>query len=440
MLRSLFAPLCAVVVVALAVGSVAAQTEGERELIDGIAAVVGEEIILESEVDEEFYIYQVRTGASVPASEGERIRGEIVREMIDEMLLVAKAHRDSVFLTEGELSAEIDRRVSELRDRHGSDDALEAALATEGITLDELKEIYRDDIERRLLAEKVVRNEVHSKIDVTWGEVSDYYEENRDEVGSVPEAFRLAGILVSPKPSEFAKRAAIERMNAARQRLEGGEAFEDVARELSDDASAARGGDLGTFGRGAMVPEFEEAAFALEPGEISGIVPSRFGFHIIRVTEVSADEVHAWHILARVVPGPEDAERARARAESLRQLSVSGADFETLAAEYSDDETSGSNGGVLGWFRAGEMAPAISEAVAGLSVGGLAPVVAGDGGYYVIKLLEHEEERIASLDEVREDLRDYIYGLKAEEAYTALMERLSQEIFIDVRATAPGSE
>ncbi len=427
--------LLSAVMVAVLVTSAAVAEEagGERRLIDGIAAVVGDEIILESEVDEEFYIFQMRTGASVPGAEGERIRSEIVREMVDEMLLVAKARRDSIELGEGELASEIDRRVAELRERHRTDEALEAALAEEGITLDDLKKIYRDDIERRLLAEQVVRSEVHSRIDVTWGEVGKYYEEHREEVGQVPEAFRLAGILVTPKPSESAKRAAIEKLSEARRRLEAGEAFEDVAAEFSDDASAARGGDLGTFARGSMVPEFEDAVFALEPGEVSGIVPTRFGFHIIQVVDAAEDEVHARHVLARVVPGAPEDELARGLAESLRQVAVDGGDFEALAQEHSDDEVSRTNGGLLGWLRPSDMAPFMMEAVDGLAEGELAQVVAGGNGYYVIKLLEHEEGRIASLDEVREDLRDYIYGLKAEEAYADLMNRLSEEIFIDIR-------
>jgi peptidyl-prolyl cis-trans isomerase SurA len=427
------------VALALVMSAAATAEEDGRQLVEGIAAVIGDEIILESEVDEELYIYQMRTGTRVAPSEIERVRGEIVREMIDEMLLVAKAHRDTIELAEGELESEIERRVSDLRERHGSDEAFAAALAEQGVTLDELKAIYRDDIERRLLAEKVVRSEVHSKIDITWGEVGEYYEEHRDEVAPIPEAFRVAGILIAPKISESAKRAAIERMTEARTRLDSGEPFETVARELSDDVSASRGGDLGSFGRGTMVPEFEEAAFALEPGEVSGVVPTRFGFHIIEVTGRDGDRVQARHILARVAPGPEDDARAAAVAESLRALAAEGSDFEALAREYSDDEASAAQGGILGWFRDGEMSPDIGEVVGGLEPGEVGAVVPGDSGYYVIKLVDHQEERIASLDEVREDLRDYIYGRKAEEAYAALIERLSQEIFIDVR-TGPVAE
>jgi len=425
----------------MAAGAVAASAQEELQVIDGIAAIVGDEVILESEVDEEFYIYQMRTGAEISSEQASEIRSGILREMVDEMLLVAKARRDSIAVEEDELESEIDRRVDELRERHGSEEALEEALSQEGVTLDELKDLYRGDIERRLLAEKVVREEVHAHIDVTWGEVGEYYEQHKDEVARMPEAFRLAGILVTPAPSELAKEQALELMSAARAELEAGTPFEDVAREYSQDASASRGGDLGVVRRGTMVPEFEEALFSLGAGEVSGVVPSRFGFHIIKVDEAEGDALRARHILARVAPGPEDDERAMALAESVRQLAIDGADFGSLAAQYSDDETTRDTGGVLGWFRVGEMAPSIEAAVRQVDAGGIAPVVEGEGGYYVIKVLEHEEERVASLDEVREELRDYIYGMRAEEAYNDLMSRLYDEIYVEMREhTAPGDQ
>jgi peptidyl-prolyl cis-trans isomerase SurA len=426
----------ATLALSLAVAVACPAQEGERrQVVDAIAAVVGEELVLESEVDEEFYIYQMRTGiGSLPEEEVLNIRAGILDEMIDEMLLVAVAHRDTVELAPGELEEEMNRRVDELRERHGSDEALEAALAAEGMTLTDLRKFYRDEIERRLLAQRVVRREIHAKIDVTWGEVEEYYAEHTDEVGHVPEAYEIAGILVTPKISGEAKRAAIERLEAASEALSGGAAFEDVARQYSDDASAASGGDLGFFGRGVMVPEFEDAAFALDEGETSGIVPTRFGFHIIRKTETRDDEIRVSHILARVSSGPEDEERARASADSLRERVLAGEDFATLAGTRSDDIQSRDAGGVIGWFTVENLAPAFLDVVSGLEPGGLAEVVEGDTGFYVLKLLDHKESRTATLDEVREDLKEYIFSLKAEEAYARLMERLRGEIFIDVRS------
>ncbi len=411
-----------------------------RQLVDGIAAVVGDEIILESELDEEFYIYRMRTGTARMSDEDAlAVRSEIVREMVDEMLLVAMARRDTITLRPGRLEDEIADRVEEVRSRHGSDAAFRAVLAEEGLTVEELEDMYRDDIERRLLAETVVRSEVHSKIDVTWGEVEQYYEEHADEVGQRPETYEVAGILAVPKVSEEAKRIATVRLSEARRKLEEGELFEIVARDYSEDASASQGGELGWIGRGLTVPEFEEALFALGPGEVSGIVPTRFGFHIIESLEIDGERVRARHILARVTPGPEDDERARIRADSLRQRVLAGEDFAVVALERSDDLVTREQGGLLGTFTPEELAPAFRDVLVGLAPGSVAPVVRGDTGFYVLKLLSYQPERIAPLDEVREDLKEYLFGMRAQEGYLELMARLADEIHIDIRTrTAAG--
>jgi peptidyl-prolyl cis-trans isomerase SurA len=407
--------------------------ETERQFVDGIAAIVGNEIVLESEVDEELYIYHMRTGGKELNEErSTELRRQILAEMIDEMLLVAKARRDSIVLAEGELTEEIEVRVRELRERYGSEEALLAALEAEGLTLSELKDIYRDDIESRLLAEKVVRQEVHGRIDVTWGDVETYYQEHAEEVARLPESYEVAGILVAPEVSEEAKRRAFDRLNEARTRLESGAPFAEVAEEFSEDASASRGGELGFVERGQTVPEFESALFALEPGEVSGIVPSRFGFHIIQAVERDGERVRARHILARVAPGEADDARARAEAESLRALVASGDDFSELATEHSDDEATAAEGGYLGWFTAEQLSPEFIAALDAIEPGEVTDVIRGDGGYYLLKLLAHEDERVAELDEVREELRDLIFSQRAEAAYEELMRRLRSEIFIDL--------
>jgi peptidyl-prolyl cis-trans isomerase SurA len=411
-----------------------AENEITRQLVDGIAVVVGDEIILESEIDEEFYIYQMRAGATeLSPDDMARIRSGIVREMIDEMLLVAMAHRDTVRLQPGELEEEMENRVAELVARHGSEEALDVALAQEGLTLTELKHLYAREIERRLLAERVVRSRVHGTIDVTWGEVESYYAEHTEEVGNVPEAFLVGGIMIIPKITQDAKQAAIDRMTEVSDRLASGGSFEELASEYSDDTNGATGGDLGTFGRGTMVPEFDDAVFAMEEGEVSGIIPTRFGFHIVEILEKSDTSVHARHILAKVAPGPEDEVRARATAESLRQRVFDGEDFAELARLRSDDPATREEGGVLGWFSLDNLAPSFKDVVTKLSPGEVADVTVGESGFYVLKLLEHEDARTATLDEVRENLKDYIFSRKAEKAYGELIDQLSREIFVDIR-------
>jgi peptidyl-prolyl cis-trans isomerase SurA len=384
-------------------GATATGGESPRQLVDAIAAVVGDEIILESEVDEQFYLYQMRTGTTgMLDAEAATVRSGIVREMVEEMLLVAMAHRDTVELQPGELEEEMENRVADLVERHGSEEALDAALAEEGLTLADLKDIYNDEIERRLLAERIVRSEVHSGVNVTWGEVQEYYEEHTDEVGDIPEAFLVAGIMVTPKVTESAREAAYDRMTAVSERLTAGEPFED-------------------------------AVFALAPGEVSGIIQTRFGFHIAEVLDITDAGVTARHILARVAPGPDDEVRARATADSLRQRVLDGEEFGKLARMRSDDPASREEGGVLGWFTRENLAPAFHDVITGLEVGEVAEVAPGESGFYVLKLVDHNEARTATLDEVRENLRDYIFAQRVEVAYGELIDRLSSEIFVDIR-------
>jgi parvulin-like peptidyl-prolyl isomerase len=182
-----------------------------------------------------------------------------------------------------------------------------------------------------------------------------------------------------------------------------------------------------------MVPEFEDAVFALTPGEVSGIIQTRFGFHIAEVLDVTDAGVTARHILARVVPGPDDEVRARATADSLQQRVLDGEDFGELARMRSDDPASREEGGVLGWFTRENLAPAFHDVITGLEVGEVAEVAPGESGFYVLKLVDHNEARTATLDEVRENLRDYIFAQKVEVAYGELIDRLSREIFVDIR-------
>jgi len=122
-----------------------------------------------------------------------------------------------------------------------------------------------------------------------------------------------------------------------------------------------------------------------------------------------------------------------ATAESLRQRVLDGEDFAELARLRSDDPATREEGGVLGWFTHANLAPAFKDVIVELSPGGVSDVTAGEAGFYVLKLLEHQEARIATLDEVRENLKDYIFARKAEEAYGELIDRLSREIFVDIR-------
>jgi parvulin-like peptidyl-prolyl isomerase len=234
------------------------------------------------------------------------------------------------------------------------------------------------------------------------GQVSDVFESDLGYMIVMRLTARAASshILIAYKGAERAaasvsrtKEEAAALAGKARDRVTtGGEDFAAVAKEISDCGSRAKGGDLGTFGRAAMAPQFEDAAFALKEGEISSVVETPFGFHVIRANKVEIPITwRASHILVRwkgTTRAPaaitRSKEEAKAAAEALLQRLKDGEDFAKLAAEGSDCPSK-AKGGDLGNFGPGAMVPAFEAAVKGLEVGGLSGLVESEFGYHVIK-------------------------------------------------------
>ena len=183
---------------------------------------------------------------------------------------------------------------------------------------------------------------------------------------------------------------AFRRISQAQARLQAGEDFAVVASEMSDDSSAASGGDLGSFDQGAMTRSFEAAAFRLKAGELSAIVESPFGFHLIE--RLAVDEVHIQQVLVQWA-GPPRSEQTRSRAEARARIDEAmtrlqaGEPLAQVAASLSDGPTA-SRGGDLGWFERGQMAPAFDAAAFALAPGGLSAVIESPQGFHILRRVE----------------------------------------------------
>jgi peptidyl-prolyl cis-trans isomerase SurA len=217
-----------------------------------------------------------------------------------------------------------------------------------------------------------------------------------------------------------------------RKALEG-EDFDLLARTYSDDPSGEKGGDLDWFSRGEMVPEFEKAAFELQPGEISGVVQSQFGFHIIKCTGRKGDRVKASHILVRTIPSEKDMAARRDLADSLYRAIAAGADFAALAEEYSDDENSRTDGGNLGWYAADDLLPEFVTALRDLEIGQVSPPVASEFGYHIIRLDDKRPSRPIDLEDDYDTIEEMTRRAKAQAQLEELLERVSAGLYIDKR-------
>jgi peptidyl-prolyl cis-trans isomerase C len=223
----------------------------------------------------------LKMGDSEQAAEGldqEALKHEALDRLIRIELLSQKADEMGMQAD----PKEVNEIITDFQNRMGGEDVLEQALNFRGVSMEE----YRSDIAQSLRIEKLLQQEVYSETTVDPAEVRQYYDAHPQEF-NVPEQVKARHILIFTAENDdpVKRKEALATIQGAAERIRNGEPFEDVAREVSQDRSAASGGDLGYFGRGQMVPEFEEAAFPLDKGQVSDVVETPFGYHLIKVED-----------------------------------------------------------------------------------------------------------------------------------------------------------
>src|SRR5690606_3688749 len=301
-----------------------AQNAPPPELVDRVAAVVGDSVILLSEVDEEILTRFASLGQPLPNDTAvmNRYRRQVLDNKISELLFVQAALRDSVAVSDDEVQRNVDADIAQRQRAMGGEAAFMRALAQQRLTLAE----YRDILARGIRREGIIQQYIgllqrdRRPPPVTEDEVRAFFEAQKANLGRRPATLTFEQVVVAPRASDSARAAARERAIEILDELRKGADFEALARRHSDDGGTKdQGGNLGWFRRGDMVPQFDSAAFALRPGQLSGVVESSFGFHIIRVDRVRGAERQARHILVRPELTDEDIARAPEIAEQVAE-------------------------------------------------------------------------------------------------------------------------
>lgn len=309
---------------------------------DRIVAVVGDEMILRSEVDEQamMTILQYPEAKNDPA-----LKSGILQSLVSRKIVLTKARLDSIPVNESEIQKSADERMAFLRSKFKSMGEMESAFSKSYVVIE--KEI-KDDIRDQQLINNLRRQKM-AGVSVTFDEVEEFYTANRDKFPQVPEAVKVSQIVMYPQVTEEARQKALADIRDVQRQLKEGAGFATLARQYSQDpGSASLGGDLGYSRRGEFVKNFEEVAFGLKEGEISDIVESRFGYHIIQLLDKEQDAVHTRHILIVFDRSTLDAPAAKNRLEKIRRDIKSGkVTFADMARDYSDDPLSAKHGGVI---------------------------------------------------------------------------------------------
>jgi peptidyl-prolyl cis-trans isomerase SurA len=406
-----------------------------------IAAIVNKSVILASEVDERF----AQAAARFNIDPGDtqtvaKLRHDVLEQLIENQIILDEAVKLGITVTPQEVNQAVDREIDAVRERLGGEEAFQRALREEQTTEADLRQRYAPDVKDQLMISRAVAREVQSKTTVSDGDVRQFFEANRDSIGRRPEQLDLAHIMFAYEPDSQNVRRARAKADSLRGVILKGKPFEEIARQFSDDPSGQRGGDLGMFGRGDMVPEFEQVAFELKPGEVSRPVRTRFGFHIIKVekheaaTDSTQERVQARHVMIGLRPTPADEERARKRAMTVRDsLMKGGADFAVMARRYSQDTATKDSGGALGEISAGSLPANLREVLTGLSIGEVSVPVRRDTGYHLFKLLARKPEEDYKFEDIKDQLRQMVLNRKLEETYRRWYERIRKTASVEIK-------
>lgn len=314
----------------------------DYQIIDGVIAVVGRNMIKESELETSFLQAKSQVGIMENAFD---TRCNIFESMLINKLMLHQAEIDSIEVTDEEITRELDSRIKQMIRMYGSQEVMEKMMKK---SVSEIKTIYRDLIRENIMIAQIDQK-LTGTINITPQEVVDFYQSiPQDSLPVIEQEYRFAQIVKLPEISDEEKEAVKSRLNDYRERILKGSKFSTLATLYSDDpASAKQGGELGFFSRGDMVAEFENAAFSLQEGEISPIIETQYGFHIIQLIERRGNQVNCRHILLQPKISELQMEQARKELSEIKDEIAKGEiTFEDAVVKYSDD-ASKINGGVI---------------------------------------------------------------------------------------------
>jgi peptidyl-prolyl cis-trans isomerase SurA len=314
-----------------------------QELVDGIAVKVDNQIVLRSDIDNIMAQEMARAqGKPLPPD----LRCKILQSLVLNRLMLARAEVDSVTVTDARVDGELNRRMAYFVQQVGSEKKLEEMYNK---SLRSLKDDLRPQVRDQLIQQEM-QDKIAGKVTVTPREVKEYFDKvPKDSIPYFSTEVEVGQIVIPAQVNSEAKQAALAKLNELRARILAGEKFETLAKEFSQDpGSAVEGGYLGFFKRGELVPPYEAAARKLEPGQLSPVVESQFGFHLIQLIERKGDSYSTRHILLKPETGTTDVSASATKlARIRRQILSDSISFAKAAKDFSEDKPTAANGGLL---------------------------------------------------------------------------------------------
>ncbi|MBQ2397002.1 MAG: peptidylprolyl isomerase [Bacteroidales bacterium] len=326
-----------------------AQNTGNGVVVDKVIAIVGQNMIKQSEL--EGALLQQKMNSKLIIEDEFATKCDLLEGMLINKLMLHQAEVDSIEVTDDEVNREMDNRIRYMISAYGSQENLERQMRK---SLSEIKDYFKDVIRDNIMISQI-EQKLTGTLSVTPQEVVDFYNSiPKDSLPTIEQEYEFSQIVKIPQISEEEKESVKARLNDYRERILKGTKFSTIATLYSEDpASAKKGGELGFFSRGDMVGEFENAAFALQDGEISPIIETKYGFHIIQMIERRGNQVNCRHILLQPKVTSQQLGEAYKELEEIKEKIDKGEiTFEEAIVKYSDDPSKVNQGLIVNPYNA----------------------------------------------------------------------------------------
>ena len=399
-------------------------------LLDEIAAVVDDEIVLLSDVvlSANALAAQENVDPYKSPNEYKNLLLKSAESMIEQLVIIKMAEIDSVMILEKDVERALERQVQNIISQAGSEEAAEQVL---GRKISEFKRSYKDDMEGKLIAEKYT-GELTRSIEITRLEVEDFFKTYKDSIPSFPKKYKVRHILIQITPSEESMKETELKALDILEEINKGLSFEDAAKKYSEDpGSKDNGGYLGFVPRGTFVKEFEKVAFTLAINTISKPIKTQFGFHIIEVLERSGEKVGVRHILLQTKVVDEDKTKTYKTVADLSKKISTKNNFISIAKEYSNDETTKDNGGLLGWINTDiYQIEELSSVIENIPENTCSTPILTNFGYHLLWVDEIEEGGLPTIEKNWIELEQMALNKKKSDWYNNWIEKIKTKVYI----------
>ena len=403
-----------------------------QQLVDGVAALVGDEVILKSDIVQIAQMNAVQSGADLAASPHlfERFQSAAFETLVLQKILLARARVDSLdVIPDEDVDQALEQQVASIVAQVGSEERFQEIF---GQSLRDFKRERWFDLRNQMIAERYQAQKI-AALSVTRDEVLKFFETFRDSLPPVDTALELSQLILPVRPGPQARTAALAVMGDLQLQLTQGEDFAQLARTYSDDpASQAQGGDLGFIRRGELVPVFEQTAFGLQIGQTSDIVETVFGYHIIELLDKQGERIKVRHILIAIEPTALDRENALATIRDYYfQIVDEPALFDSLVQELGSLDHASPDLGYIGWLELDRMpGEAYRSAVFGAKTGDITPPFETQQAFHILKVLNLKEGGQPTLEEYYPQIEALALRNKQSQYLEKWISRIRNLVFI----------